>query len=210
MKNIRLSALAMVLGVASVAAYAEPVTIQLPPDTSKLKPSTLPGYDIAVQKCNICHSSNYISYQPPGMSQKDWTAEMHKMHYSYGAPITDDQIKSLGAYLSVTYGSAKATDPSIIAASKAPAAAKTSGPIDVKALLAANSCLSCHGLKNKVVGPAYSDVAAKYKDNPNAVSLVVQSIKNGGSGRWGTTAMPPMSGLSDAQATALAKFVLQQ
>jgi len=61
MKNIRLSALAMVLGVASVAAYAEPVTIQLPPDTSKLKPSTLPGYDIAVQKCNICHSQTILA-----------------------------------------------------------------------------------------------------------------------------------------------------
>lgn len=192
------------------ASIAEPVTIQLPPDTSTLKFSTLSGYNIAEQKCNICHSSNYISYQPPSLTQAQWTTEMHKMHQNYGAPINEQQINSLGAYLSVAYGSAKATDENIIEASKKVEEVKSNGPVNVQTLLKDNSCLSCHGLDHKVVGPGYNEVAAKYKSVLDAEKVVTENIKNGGSGRWGVIPMPPMTGLTDAEAKALAEFILSQ
>ena len=75
--------------------------IELPKDVSELRPSQLPGYDLALQKCGICHSTNYVSYQPPGKDQRQWTAEMKKMQHSYGAPLSEDEIKLIGAYLSV-------------------------------------------------------------------------------------------------------------
>ena len=53
-------------------------------DTSTLRASDLPGYAIALQKCGICHSADYISFQPPGMDLAQWTAEMTKMQHSYG------------------------------------------------------------------------------------------------------------------------------
>ena len=98
MKFIPHLAIAVALGAGVVSAgMAEPVQIKLPPEVAKLRISKLPGYTIAVQKCSICHSADYVSYQPPGMSQTQWTAEMAKMQHAYGAPISDDEVKQIGA-----------------------------------------------------------------------------------------------------------------
>ena len=87
----------------------------LPPETAALKTSALPGYEIAAKKCQLCHSADYISLQPPGMSLDQWSAEMVKMRRAYGAPIDDDDIKLLAVYLTTEYG-----DASTVAASRAP------------------------------------------------------------------------------------------
>lgn len=210
--------------VATAASAAPPKPIQLPAETVKLKPSSLPGYAIAQQKCAICHSADYIAYQPPGMTVTQWTAEMTKMQHLYGAPIDDREIKLLGVYLAATYGDAKsvtAEDRAMTAA--APAAPTTAKPavagapppaagstIDVQALLNANACLGCHAVSQKIVGPAYHDVAAKYKADPGGVEKLKTSIKAGSSGKWGTVPMPPFAQLTDAQLKALAEFVLKQ
>lgn len=112
-----LVAIGLVAGLTAVAVTAQPGPIALPPDTSVLRPSDLPGYQVAQQKCGICHSADYVSYQPPGMTQAQWTAEMLKMRQAYGAPLDDDEVKMLGAYLAVAYGSATATDASVLEAS---------------------------------------------------------------------------------------------
>lgn len=66
----------------------------------------MPGFVIAAQKCALCHSADYIRFQPPGMTKTQWTAEMTKMQHTYGAPITDVEVKLLGIYLAATYGDA--------------------------------------------------------------------------------------------------------
>ena len=205
-------------------ALAAPPDIKLQPDTSKLRPSKLPGYAIAMQKCAICHSADYVNYQPPGMTQTQWTAEMAKMQHTYGAPISDDEVKQLGAYLAVAYGSAKATDASVIAAStpaSAPPAPPTSpgaaaappaggGSVNVQALLASNACLSCHGLTQKIVGPGYHDIAEKYQADQQAQSKLEASIRGGSVGKWGSVPMPPFAALKPEEVKALAAFVLKQ
>ena len=205
-------------------ALAAPPDIKLQPDTSKLRPSKLPGYAIAMQKCAICHSADYVNYQPPGMTQTQWTAEMAKMQHTYGAPISDDEVKQVGAYLAVAYGSAKATDASVIAASTpapAPPAPPTSpgaaaappaggATVNVQALLASNACLSCHGVTQKIVGPGYHEVAEKYKADPQAQSKLEASIRGGSVGKWGSVPMPPFAALKPEEVKALAAFVLKQ
>ena len=81
-------------------------TIALPAETAQLKPSDLAGYPLARAKCVICHSADYIEYQPPQMSQAQWTAEVQKMQRSYGAPLDADEIKLIGIYLASVYGDA--------------------------------------------------------------------------------------------------------
>lgn len=81
-------------------------TIELPPETAQLKPSSLPGYSIARGKCAVCHSLDYILYQPPDMTQAQWTAEAQKMQRSYGAPLDADEIRLVGIYLATVYGDA--------------------------------------------------------------------------------------------------------
>ena len=52
------------------------------------------------------------------------------MKHAYGAPISDDEVKQIGAYLAVAYGSAKETDASVVAVSSPvpPAAAPNASP----------------------------------------------------------------------------------
>jgi cytochrome c551/c552 len=221
MKTIPLAA-RIITGVCVLIAYnamAAAPDIQLGPDTSKLRPSKLPGYAIAMQKCAICHSADYVKYQPPGMTQVQWTAEMTKMQHTYGAPISDDEVRQIGAYLAVAYGSAKATDIRVVAASLATPGTAAASPsltapagasINVQALLASNACLSCHGLNQKIVGPGYHDVAAKYKADPQAQSKLEASIRGGSAGKWGNAAMPAFAALRPEEIKALAAFVLQQ
>jgi cytochrome c len=105
--------------VLSNSAIAAPHTITLPAETAKLKESILPGYMLAQQKCAICHSADYINLQPPGMTLKQWTAEVTKMQHAYGAPISEKDINLIGEYLAVTYGSEKM--PAMPVATKAEA-----------------------------------------------------------------------------------------
>jgi len=70
------------------------------------------------------------------------------------------------------------------------------------------ACMSCHGVTEKKIGPAWVDVAKKYQGDPKARSEVAQRIEKGGSGIWGQTPMPP--GMANhEQSEALAKMILE-
>lgn len=195
-------------------AGAAPQDIKLPAEIVKLKPAKLPGYGIAMQKCAICHSADYVSYQPPGLTLAQWTAEMKKMQQAYGAPIDDAEVEQLGAYLAVAYGSAKIKDPEIVAiaqkAGKPAASAAPATAVDVQGLLAKNACLSCHSAKQKIVGPAYHEVALRYQGDAQAQAKLEASIRGGSSGKWGAVPMPPFAGLKPEEVKALAAYVRQQ
>lgn len=65
------------------------------------------------------------------------------------------------------------------------------------AALAANGCMGCHSVEAKVVGPAFKEVAAKYKGQADAAKSLSASIKAGGAGKWGPIPMPPQAQLKD-------------
>lgn len=196
----------------SLLATAAPKSIQLPEETAKFKESIHPGYLIAQQKCSTCHSADYINQQPPGMSLKQWTAEVTKMQHAYGAPFTDDDTKIIGEYLATSYGGEKlaAVTTPVSTTTAVATPAPTANNIDIKALLTRNSCLGCHAMTQKIVGPAYHDVAERYRKNPKALEIVMANIKVGGANKWGVVPMPPFPALTDAELKALAQFVLSQ
>ncbi|WP_374402944.1 c-type cytochrome [Niveibacterium sp.] len=72
------------------------------------------------------------------------------------------------------------------------------------------NCLACHAVDKKVVGPAYKDVAAKYKADKGAEAKLIDKIKKGGSGVWGNVPMPPNPQVNDAEAKQLVQWVLSQ
>jgi cytochrome c len=74
-------------------------------------------------------------------------------------------------------------------------------------LAKAKNCFACHATDKKIIGPAYKEVATKYKGDANAVTKLADKIKKGGSGVWGSMPMPP-NAVSDAEAKDLAKWVL--
>jgi cytochrome c len=77
-----------------------------------------------------------------------------------------------------------------------------------QALAQKNACLACHAVDKKLVGPSYQDVAKKYAGQKDAVATLVKNIKAGGSGKWGPVPMPAQAALSDADAKALATWIL--
>ncbi len=193
-------------------SFAQALTLRLPLETAKLKPSKLPGYQVAMQKCAICHSADYISQQPPGMTQAQWTAEVRKMEHAYAAPLSDAEVNQIGEYLAVTYGTAKAPAPIAVAAATQAATpvAAAGGAVDAQALLTANACLGCHAINQKIVGPSYHDVAMRYKGDAQAPAKLEASIRAGGAGKWGQVPMPAFTGLKPQEVKALAAFVLKQ
>jgi cytochrome c len=76
------------------------------------------------------------------------------------------------------------------------------------ALAQKNACVACHAVDKKLLGPAYQAVAQKYAGQKDAVDKLKASIKAGGMGKWGQIPMPAQPNLSDADATALAQWIL--
>jgi cytochrome c len=71
-------------------------------------------------------------------------------------------------------------------------------------------CLACHQVDKKLVGPAYKDVAAKYRADKGAEARLVDKVKKGGVGVWGQIMMPPNPSVPDADLHALVKWILSR
>ncbi|KAF1053837.1 MAG: Cytochrome c-551 [Stenotrophomonas maltophilia] len=196
--------LACLLLLCPLALSATPRSIELPPETARLEVSSLPGYAIANQKCTICHSADYIQLQPHGMSTSQWRATVAKMQYGFGAPVDDAQGDLIAAYLADAYSGKP--HAAVTLAPAVPAAGKQ----DAMSLLQNNGCLGCHALDHKVVGPAYQDVARKYRGDTSAGKTLAEHINQGGIGRWGQIPMPPFPQLSANQLKTLTDFILSQ
>jgi cytochrome c len=70
--------------------------------------------------------------------------------------------------------------------------------------------MSCHAIDKKLVGPAYKDVAAKYKGNKEAVDKLAAKVMKGGTGVWGPIPMPANAQVSEADAKKLVAWVMLQ
>ena len=79
-----------------------------------------------------------------------------------------------------------------------------------QALATAKNCMACHAIDKKLVGPAYKDVAAKYKGDKGAEAKLIDKVKKGGSGVWGQVPMPPNSNVKDEDIKTLVKWVMSQ
>ena len=73
-----------------------------------------------------------------------------------------------------------------------------------------HNCFACHAVDKKLVGPAYKDVAAKYRADKGAEAKLIDKVKKGGVGAWGQIPMPPNATVPDADLKALVKWVLSQ
>jgi cytochrome c len=74
-------------------------------------------------------------------------------------------------------------------------------------LLQQYKCYLCHADFETKAGPAYIDVAARYRGNPEAVTVVAAMVRNGvrGNAPWH---MPPHPEVSNADARTMARYIL--
>lgn len=77
-----------------------------------------------------------------------------------------------------------------------------------EALAKKHACFACHAIDKKLVGPAYKDVAAKYRNDAGAEARLVAKVKKGSQGTWGQVPMPPNTAVPDADVRALVKWIL--
>jgi cytochrome c len=83
---------------------------------------------------------------------------------------------------------------------------------DGKSLVIKYGCIGCHKVEGKMVGPAYSDVAARYRGQADAREHLAASILNGGVDRWGKIPMPPKGGrkaIPDEDVDQLVSWILE-
>ncbi len=98
---------------------------------------------------------------------------------------------------------AAATDNRAAATTTAAAAAPAK---DGKALLEGSDCRACHHDKDKLVGPAYAEVAKKYKEKD--IPMLAKKVIDGGSGVWGQIPMSPHPALPEPDVEAMIKYIL--
>ena len=73
-----------------------------------------------------------------------------------------------------------------------------------------NNCLMCHGVNNKIVGPGFTEVAAKYKLNAGAEAYLIEKIKKGGAGNWGSNPMPAQTQVNEDELKLLVNWILKE
>ena len=183
--------------------------IQLPPETGAFKQDS--GAEIANAQCLICHSVEYVTLQPL-MPRPFWKSSVQKMQQKYGAPIPDAQVEALADYLVRNYGlmTNSPANPAVAAHSQPPAnTSSNAGATDGLQLATKYGCFGCHNTTVKIVGPAYRDIAAKYKADADALAKINEQIHKGGSGKWGPIIMPPFPQVTPAESKILAQWILE-
>lgn len=68
------------------------------------------------------------------------------------------------------------------------------------------NCIACHKMDERLVGPAYTSIAAQY--TLDDIERVANSIKKGSKGLWGTIPMAPNHRVSDDEALQLAQWII--
>ena len=114
------------------------------------------------------------------------------------------------AVIFICCGAKAQTKPATKTVAKTAPSANTPS-IDVaqgKVLLPKYDCLACHKLKEKLIGPSYTDVAKKYKNTPATVNMLTKKIISGGTGVWGTNAMAAHPNLSAKDAGKMVDYIL--
>ena len=97
--------------------------------------------------------------------------------------------------------------PSLLAAMTL-AAVSASPALASPELATKKACMACHGVDNKIVGPAFKDVAKKYKGQKGIEAKLAEKVMKGGKGAWGEVAMPANPQVSPEEAKQLVAWVL--
>jgi cytochrome c len=71
-------------------------------------------------------------------------------------------------------------------------------------------CMACHSKDKKIVGPAFKDIAAKYKGQ-NATATLMEKVRKGGAGVYGPVPMAPNGPdkINDADLKAAVELILK-
>ncbi|KLT65901.1 MULTISPECIES: c-type cytochrome [Pedobacter] len=75
-------------------------------------------------------------------------------------------------------------------------------------LINKSDCIGCHNKLNKIIGPAYVDIAKKYPATEKNINLLADKIIKGGTGVWGSMPMTAHASLKKDDAKLMVKYIL--
>jgi cytochrome c len=81
--------------------------------------------------------------------------------------------------------------------------------LDPADLARRKACLSCHGVDKRIVGPAFKEVAARYRNQPDAPARLLEKVRRGSRDTWGPIPMPPNPDLPEEDARTLIDWILR-
>ncbi|MCM4151484.1 PKD domain-containing protein [Arenibacter sp. N53] len=84
---------------------------------------------------------------------------------------------------------------------------EVSAAVTGKALTLALDCKTCHKEKEKSIGPMYTDIAEKYKDDKKGLSYLQGKIISGGSGVWGEVTMPAHPNMTKDESRQIGMYI---
>jgi len=182
--------------------------------------------------CDGCHGGGALGMIGPSLVDGRWhyggadEEIFHSIFYGRpkGMPAYGGLLGSEGVWLIVTYLKSQPVpnvgpttsyeDP----ATKATPAVDVPTPLvapqpalpttGVEGLLAKYGCVACHAVEKRGVGPAFKDVAAKYRAQTGAAAYLAKQVKSGGAGVWGMIPMPPHSDVPNADLDAITAWIL--
>lgn len=220
------------------AGGVAPATLPLPhapagkPDDAKTGEALFSSMN-----CDGCHGGGATGWEGPSLVDGRWRyggadeEVFQSIFYgrpkgmpSYGGVLGVDGVWLIVAYLksqpvpdivpTTNYEElAKPVAATVASAAPAPgtpasAPADASLAGDPRAKLARYNCTACHAIDHKVVGPAFRDVAAKYRGQAGAAERLEAKVKNGGSGVWGDIPMPANPTVPDADLREIVQWIL--
>ncbi len=71
-----------------------------------------------------------------------------------------------------------------------------------------NDCQYCHAIDQRKIGPAWIEVAKRYRNQPDAETRLILKVSKGGKGEWGQMPMPPNDKVSEKDIRALVRYIL--
>lgn len=122
-------------------------------------------------------------------------------------PSLQEQNRIFNEPRSADTGKSAAVAPAAVVAAAAPAAAEKPVVSTALDMLKKNKCTACHGVSNKIVGPGFNQIAAKYKGDAGAEARLIGIVKNGGGGVWGGS-MPAHGNLKDEDVKTMVHWIL--
>ncbi|MDN5937077.1 MAG: c-type cytochrome [Salinisphaera sp.] len=119
-----------------------------------------------------------------------------------------EQMRNWGPYRGMVTGKAatQGGEPATVSAAKT--SAKKDSDAKALALLREHGCTACHQMQGKLVGPGFAAVAKKYAGQDDAMGYLVDKIRNGGSGVWGSVAMPAHPNISKQDLTVITQWLV--
>ena len=77
-----------------------------------------------------------------------------------------------------------------------------------KALVQGGDCMRCHGFERQYVGPAFRQIADRYRGRADAADYLARKIREGGGSEWGRALMPRHPHVTQEQALQMAGWIL--